>query len=69
METSGIVDKPLKDLHFPDGAIVLAVMHGKTSIIPDGATVIQANDRVVILSTRQNIPRVERELMVKLEYI
>lgn len=69
METSGIVGTPLKDLNFPKGAIVLAVTQGKTSIIPDGNTVIQPNDRVVILSTRQNIPRVERELMVKLEYI
>jgi len=69
LETSGIVGTPLKDLHFPTGAIVLAVTHGKTSIIPDGNTVIQPNDRVVILSTRQNIPRIERELMVKLEYI
>jgi trk system potassium uptake protein TrkA len=69
LETSGIVGTPLKDLHFPKGAIVLAVTHGSTCIIPDGSTVIQANDRVVILSTRQNIPRVERELMVKLEYI
>lgn len=69
METSGIVGTPLKDLNFPKGAIVLAVTQEKTSIIPDGNTVIQPNDRVVILSTRQNIPRVERELMVKLEYI
>jgi len=68
LETSGIIGKPLKDLHFPTGAIVLAVTQGKTSIIPDGSTVIQPNDRVVILSTRQNIQRVERELMVKLEY-
>ncbi|MFO7665778.1 MAG: Trk system potassium transporter TrkA [Desulfobacterales bacterium] len=68
LETSGIIGKPLKDLDFPTGAIVLAVTRGKTSIIPDGNTVIQPNDRVVILSTRQNIQRVERELMVKLEY-
>lgn len=69
LETSDIVGTPLKDLHFPKGAIILAVTHEKISFIPDGNTVIQPNDRVVILSTRQNIPRVERELMVKLEYI
>ncbi|MBU1712885.1 MAG: Trk system potassium transporter TrkA [Proteobacteria bacterium] len=68
LETSGIIGTPLKDLHFPTGAIILAVTHGNSSIIPDGSTVIQPNDRVVILSTRQNIQRVERELMVKLEY-
>jgi len=69
LETSGIVGTPIKNLHFPKGAIVLAVTSGETSFIPDGNSVIQPNDRVVILSTRQNIPKVERELMVKLEYI
>ena len=69
METSGIVDKPLKELHFPKGAIVLAVSSGGISYIPDGNSVIQPGERVVILSTRANILRVERELMVKLEYI
>lgn len=68
-EDSGIVGTPLKALHFPKGAIVLAVTRGKVSIIPDGSTVIEPNDRIVILSTRQNIPRVERELTVKLENI
>jgi trk system potassium uptake protein TrkA len=68
LETSDIVGRPLKNLHFPAGAIVLAVTHQNTSIIPDGSTVIQPNDRVVILSTRKNIPRIERELAVKLEY-
>jgi len=68
LESSGIVGTPLKDLRFPKGAIVLAILRDEKSIIPDGESVVHPGDRVVILSTRQNIPRVERELMVKLEY-
>ncbi len=67
LEHSGIVGKPLKNLKFPKGALVLAVLRGDESIIPGGNTVIEPRDRVIILSTRKNLPRVERELMVGLE--
>jgi len=68
LESSGIVGKPLKDLHFPREAIVLAILKGDRSIIPTGDSVVDPEDRIIILSTRQNISRVEKELMVKLEY-
>lgn len=68
LESSGIVGKPLKDLKFPKGALVLAILRGEESIIPKGTTAIQPQDRVIILSTRANLPRVEKELTVKLEY-
>ena len=68
LETSEIVGRPLKDLHFPDGVIVLAILRGKESFIPTGSTVINPQDRVVILATRQSIPSVEEQLAVKLEY-
>ncbi len=67
LEHSGIVGKPLKNLKFPKGTLVLAVLRGDESIIPGGNTVIEPQDRVIILSTRKNLPRVEKELMVKLE--
>lgn len=68
LETSAIVGKPLKDLDFPHGAIVLAILRGKDSFIPTGNTVVQPQDRVIILSTRQSMLRVEEQLAVKLEY-
>lgn len=67
-EHSGIVGRPLKDMNFPSGALVIAALRGDKSLIPSGDTVIQPQDRVIILATRKAIPRVERELMVKLEY-
>lgn len=68
LETSGIVDKPLKDMHFPKDAILLAILREDEYIIPNGDTVVRSGDRVIILSTRQNIPRIEKELMVTFEY-
>jgi trk system potassium uptake protein TrkA len=67
-EHSGIVGRPLKEMQFPSGALVLAALRGGESLIPSGETIIEPQDRVIILATRKAIPRVERELMVKLEY-
>ncbi|MBW1917594.1 MAG: Trk system potassium transporter TrkA [Deltaproteobacteria bacterium] len=68
LETSDIVGTPLKELKFPADALVLCILRGEKVIIPTGDSVIQPQDRVMILSTRQNIPLVEKSLMVKLEY-
>jgi trk system potassium uptake protein TrkA len=68
METSDIVGKPLRQLSFPKGALVVAIMRKDEVIIPTGDSVILPEDRIIILSTRQGIPRVEEALMVKLEY-
>ncbi len=68
-EHSDIVGKPLKDLGFPSGAIILCIIRGEEVIIPTGESVIQPQDRIIILSTRKTISRVEQALAVKLEYI
>jgi trk system potassium uptake protein TrkA len=46
----------------------MAIIRGDEVIIPTGGSVIQPEDRIIILSTRQGIPKVEKALMVKLEY-
>jgi trk system potassium uptake protein len=69
LENSGIINKPIKDLRFPRGALILCVIRGEEVLIPDGESVILPKDRIIILSTRRNIERVERSLAVKLEYL
>lgn len=64
---SAIVGNPLKKLKFPSGAIILCIIRGQEVIIPSGETVIQPQDRVIIMSTRHNIPLVEQSLMVKFD--
>lgn len=69
LEHSNIVNKPIKDLRFPKGALILCVIRGEEVYIPDGNSVIKPKDRIIILSTRKNIAHVERALEVKLAYL
>jgi trk system potassium uptake protein TrkA len=68
LETSDIVDKPLKQISFPKGAIVVGIIRKDDIIIPTGDSVIRPEDRVIIFARRQAIPKVEKILSVKLEY-
>lgn len=68
LETSDIVGKPLREISFPKGALVVSIIREDEVIIPTGDSVILPQDRIIIFSTRQGIPRVEKALMVKLEY-
>lgn len=69
LENSSIVNKPIKELKFPKGALILCVIRGDKVHIPTGESIIQPRDRIIMLSTRGNIERVERALAVKLEYL
>ncbi len=68
LETSDIVNRPIKALKFPKGALIGAVVRGGDVIIPGGEDVILPDDRVVIFTLQSAIPKVEKTLMVKLEY-
>jgi trk system potassium uptake protein TrkA len=68
LETSDIVDKPLKKISFPKGAIVAGIIRKDDIIIPTGDSVIRPEDRVIIFARRQAIAKVEKMLAVKLEY-
>jgi trk system potassium uptake protein TrkA len=69
LPTSDIVSKPLKKISFPKGALVAGIIRGETIIIPDGNSVIEPDDRIIIFAMREAVPGVERILSVKLEYI
>jgi len=68
METSDIVGRPLKDIDFPKGAMVIGVIRAGRIIIPSGESVILPEDRIIIFAQREAIPKVESILAVKLEY-
>ncbi|MEF2144516.1 MAG: Trk system potassium transporter TrkA [Desulfovibrionaceae bacterium] len=67
-ENSSVVGKPIMDLKFPKGALILCFQRGDEVVIPRGDTIIQPNDRIVILSTRANISKVEQALDVTMEF-
>ncbi|MBU1183715.1 MAG: Trk system potassium transporter TrkA [Proteobacteria bacterium] len=68
LETSDITERPFKEMHFPQGTIVGAIVRGEEIIIPDGDSVILPGDHVVIFTPRLVIPQLEKLLTVKLEY-
>ncbi|RPJ12701.1 MAG: Trk system potassium transporter TrkA, partial [Deltaproteobacteria bacterium] len=60
--------KPLMKLKLPRGAIVGAIIRNDTLIIPQGDSVIEPQDRVIIFAFSNTINQVEKLLTVKLEY-
>ncbi len=67
-EHSDIVGMPIKNMDFPKGALILCIIRKDEVILPTGDFIIEPLDRILILSTSSAIPRVEKALMVKLEY-
>ncbi|MBE0596821.1 MAG: NAD-binding protein [Desulfuromonadales bacterium] len=51
---------PLKDLHFPAGAIIGAIVRAQTYEIPTGDSRLEAGDRVVVFSLPGSLTKVER---------
>lgn len=48
-----LTKNPLKDLHFPDTAIVAGVIRGEEVFIPDGEFQLQLNDKAIVLALPQ----------------
>ena len=56
------VDVPLKELDLPDSIIIAAIHRGRDVIIPTGDTVIEEDDRVILLSLLSDISSLEKLL-------
>jgi len=57
---SKITKKPLRNIGFPNDAIVGAVMRAKQVFIPDGDAKIEAGDKVVLFALPSDIHEVEK---------
>lgn len=68
LETSPFVGVPLNEVDLPDGIIIGAIVRNGDVIIPRGATVIEGNDRVILLSTAEAVKQVEKMFSVSLEF-
>ena len=52
---SPVVGKPLEKLNLPRGIIIGAIVHNGQVIIPNGQSIIQANDKVVVFSLTEDL--------------
>jgi len=68
LETSDIVNKPLKDIKEPKGAIVGAIERDGAVIIPNGDDMVLPGDRILIFTLSSSIPDVEKALTVKVDF-
>ncbi|MCL1982919.1 MAG: Trk system potassium transporter TrkA [Clostridiales bacterium] len=57
-----LMSKPLKHLKLPTGILIAAIHRGSTEIIPDGNSVIQEGDRVIIVCLLSELPELEKYL-------
>ncbi len=55
--------KPLKELNFPSGTNLLAIMRWDEVFIPRGDSVLQAGDRVIIMCERERMGWVDASLI------
>ena len=68
LQSSDAVGKPLHEIRFPKGSLVVGILKNGSAIIPRGRDVIEAGDRVVIITLPHAIPKVEKIFQVKVEY-
>lgn len=54
-----ILHKPLRELDLPEGIIIAAIHRGNEAIIPHGDTMIQEDDRVLLLSLLSDLSSTE----------
>ncbi|WP_114391639.1 Trk system potassium transporter TrkA [Oleisolibacter albus] len=68
LETSSLINTPLKDIRLPGGVIIGAIVRAGQVIIPRPSTVIKPNDRVIILAEVGQVRKVEKMFAVRLEF-
>lgn len=68
LETSPLVGKPLREANLPEGVMIGAVYRDNVVQMPTGDMVINAGDRVVLMSMRENVKDVEQMFRVSIEY-
>lgn len=68
LETSEVAGKPLMNLAFPRGALVVAIIRQGEVTIPGGRDAIEVGDRVLILTDARNIKSLEKMFSVRLTF-
>lgn len=58
-KSNQLTKKQVKDLHFPDTALIGGVIRGDQTLIPRGDTQLQLEDRVIVFALPQAIKRLE----------
>jgi trk system potassium uptake protein TrkA len=68
MSTSPIAGRVIRDVEFPEGALIGMVKRGDKMIVPRGDTRIEEGDVVVIFTLSADVSEVERLFQVNIEF-
>ena len=68
LSTSSIAGKQIREIDFPEGALVGAVQKGGKVMRPSGSTRIEEGDSIVIFSLAADVPAVEALLQVSIDF-
>jgi trk system potassium uptake protein TrkA len=68
LSTSSIAGKKIRDIDFPEGALVAAVQKGGKVLRPTGSLQIDEGDAVVIFALSVDVPAVETLLQVSIDF-
>lgn len=60
--------RPVVDLKLPDDALVVLIMRGEHFLVPGGGTILEEQDTIQVLSSRQSLPKV-REIFSKMKEV
>ncbi|MDF1855816.1 Trk system potassium transporter TrkA [Pseudooceanicola sp.] len=68
LSTSPISGQSIREIDFPEGVLIGAILKGDKVIKPTGATRIEEGDVIVIFAMAADVPEVERLLQVSIDY-
>ncbi|MBU0506911.1 NAD-binding protein, partial [bacterium] len=68
LETSDIVNTPIHKIQFPKPVLILSIKRNDEIIVPWGDTIIEPGDRVLLITQRRDVSKLEKFISVKLEY-
>jgi len=69
LESSKIVGKSLKDLKLPKSICVGAIFRGDDLIIPQGDTIIEVDDIIIVFSDNNSIKKLESILSIRMDLV
>lgn len=68
LSTSPIAGQLMRDIDFPEGVLIGAILKGDTLERPTGMTRIEDNDVILIFALSSDVPEVERLLQVSIDF-
>lgn len=68
LATSSIADQRIRDIPFPEGVLVGAIMKGGEVISPTASTKVEEGDVIALFCLAKDVPEVQRLLHVGLDY-